>query len=87
MKLAVNPSQPRFLSASLINSGLQRLALSELSNTRVRLVSSCAKPTDGLVDRRHSPADFAGSAVVYRDFLSLAEGELLANYIKKRMKR
>lgn len=50
--------------------------------------STNKQPDPGMVDGRNAPSDFTAScAVVYRDFLTPAEGELLTQDILSRMKR
>ena len=50
--------------------------------------TSAFVPDVALLDARNAPSDFTnGSAVVYRDFLTTKEGEVLLVDIQQRMKR
>jgi hypothetical protein len=68
----------------------QRLQASirSLTTTNSNNSSIQSKPDTSLVDARNAPSDFTPDcAVVYRDFLTSEEGDLLVEDILSRMKR
>jgi hypothetical protein len=65
-----------------------RLLLGRSVSTSTQSSDAALHPDPSLVDGRNAPVDFDPSyAVVYRDFVSPREAEILAQDILARMKR
>jgi hypothetical protein len=74
----------------LLGKGIRPCRVLSLgSNNNVCLFSSVAlpRPDPELVDASSAPADFAGSAAVYSNFISKQENEILLTDLQAKLKR
>lgn len=72
---------------SVVNNALRTKGMERVFG-RIRRLSNLPPWNSALVDARFAPTDFSPEcAVVYPDFLTKEEGELLVQDIARRMKR
>lgn len=75
-------------SRKLANLSIIPSAMARASSSRSTTTTIHQKPDENFVDARNSPSDWSPDcAVVYPNFLTPTEGQVVANDILSRMKR